>query len=578
MDRQLQGASMLKIAFTILLFACLINCGNFEASASADHQGWDTESARAPASASGQSESTTGNLTSKNFLAHLVVKPSFFNGFAEQSLASVRLSSENPEQSSYQKTHQLYGSCKFSALNDLENTSSATEQDSDKIAIWGDITVSLNAEDVHEFQQFHNNTINTKCDGSSYFSVELLASKAYRLILNPAGAHKLPPAYFDLKLTEDSSKEFDLKMPKQEVKGKIILPERIQTDAFYKPKFAITLTQNEMLVSNKALVEPSEDFSLWLSNPLPHNIAQHPIIMEMHPVDAQSPYPSIRKEIKPNSADISPIISRGYESLSALVLWNMQLKTTQNSNTEQLPTQVFLRHTEFSNIEKVFLTDEAGFLSAELPAGTYELFALPDPMANLEAFFGTFKLDPNNVQNEEPVFITLETSSPSKIKIIDAAGAPIVSAQIKATLFKAHDEQISNFLGKLRPSNQFTTDSDGKVCTLTNPQEQTGCKPPHLIPGIYDIQIRPAPGSKLFFMNTRLEVDASSLAIQFPQAFRYRGKLAAQRNKPIPDAFVQIYDPVREQNSKNFNQLAEAYTDQNGIFEVYLPLQTLASE
>ena len=569
---------MLRIYLMSVLF--FTGCGSaYLGTDDLSDAGWAGKAATGGASefSSDDMAQPTGG-ENREFIAHLVVKPSALAGFPEQSLADVKLSNYTPEPSTYKKTLQLYGSCEFSAISSIENQSSLSDQNSDKNATWGDISVSLIAKESHNFLEAHKNILSAKCDRNGHFSVELLADKPYRLTMNPTGAKGLPPSYHHVQLENEASLVYDLSKPTQVLKGKLNLPEQIKIDEFEQPKFSVIILQNSRLVSNKAIVGPREEFSLWLSNPLPYNISKHPIILEIHPVDAQSPYPYIREEINPNEQNISPLIARAYDSLRSLVSWDLQLKAESGSDLEPQITQVYLRHNDLPNIEKLFLTDAAGQLSLELPGGNYSLLVLPDPTSGLTPFAGAFSLDAKASQSDETLLISLAEAKPTDISVTDAEGNPMVSAQIEATLIKAKDENFKALLGSNPPKNQFTTDLAGKMCRLNGFQAPKTCQKLFLVPGTYDFIVKPAPGSDLYFLHKQVEVGGSPISIQFEKAFAFKGKLAAQRNKPISDAFVQIYDRNREPGAHSFRQLAEAFTDKDGNFEVYLPLQKIPSE
>ncbi len=199
------------------------------------------------------------------------------------------------------------------------------------------------------------------------------------------------------------------------------------------------------------------------------------------------------------------------------------------------------------------ISKKGSLVDAEVPEGKYLVLIVPDQSSLFSITAKTFNIPEQEVelQMKRKIYVegtlTLFNGNP-------AAATSLIFKRISGFVDE-HDTVMRKYTTE--------TDKDGSFHILVDE-------------GLYDIQVEPPRGSSVpaYIMTNIYMLDGTNnrLDIKLPQAAQLKGIVLDPNGDTVSDSHVRVYIKNDSSDKSVYKLIEEVQTDQNGNFEMVLPL------
>ncbi|HXW52609.1 MAG TPA: hypothetical protein VEL47_00760 [Myxococcota bacterium] len=409
---------------------------------------------------------------------------------------------------------------------------------------------------------------------SAGYQIELLSELSYTLILNPGGFGSRAPIHVNPGvLTSNQNLNFLVDAATVKGRGRVISDN---PDLFARsdlPIMRVRLMQGPRLASSVAEIDHSGSFSLSVTKPLFHDLAEQPLNLVIEPIDTESALPRIKQKLSYETVqrdfDLG-VISLG--DLKKPLSTTIDIRGSNKSIIGHAYLYLSARVGQGSNLIKKQVAASGTAEIHELFDGRYNIAVLPpfdSPFAMRLLRDVEFEAG-----KDSKLSITLDRRKELSATVTGPRGQAIGGAQIELLRIGeignlASEDIYDDMLFKLTA----VTSEDGRVCHRRfgfSTSDNDRCDNLLLDEGRYLAHIIPPAGTELAHLWLTFDFpEIQELALVLEQPDVLVGQIVASDQTPIKSAFVTVY--LAESNPHNqAKMIGNAVTDDRGFFRAFV--------
>jgi hypothetical protein len=413
------------------------------------------------------------------------------------------------------------------------------------------------------------------------FSLTLLSEQNYTIIINPHGLYERAPFFFDSQqLGTEQSIVIDAALKRKTLKGRVNIQSIDIKSATAKtdPLLSARVMQGSRLVSARSDLAQDGSFSLEIADPLFMPTESMPLMLVIEPKSQESALPRLKKildlEQKQNDIDLGGIdIGKIGPAFKA----TFEVYGADDSPIGKSYIYMTAKIGKGEAQIKKQVNDKGITEITEIYDGVYDIAIIP-PFESKFALQVLRSVTLSSDQNNH-FAIDLQKREMLNSKVIDYTEKPVSGAHIELSrIGKVGDFATEDIFQDMLFKLTAVTNEEGTICQRRfgfDTSKDNQCTALSLDPGKYLAHIIPPVGSMLAhsYMSFDFPLE-KNIGFTLAKPRLVSGRiLEVDAKSPLKNAFITIYEaqsPSFNPLMKNQHILGNAFTDQNGFFNVFV--------